>query len=84
MFIKIISASGGTLRDVLHSSSLLGAYNSVYKTTAFGFRPNPRFTRTSHIDGMSYEIPNPHFKLKRMNIIMLCTNNKAKGVKQNG
>jgi hypothetical protein len=26
-----------------------GSYNSGYEATAFGFRPNSRFARTSHI-----------------------------------
>jgi len=48
-----------TLRIASQSSSLSGAYNSGYEATAFGFRPNPRYARTSHIPGTLGEM---HFE----------------------
>ena len=48
---EAMSVPSPTFRNALHSSSLSGAYNSGYEATAFGFRPNPRYVRTSHIPG---------------------------------
>jgi hypothetical protein len=53
---KICSVPSPTLRIASQSLSLSGAYNSGYEATAFGFRPNPRFTRTSHIRKTLYEM----------------------------
>jgi hypothetical protein len=53
---KICSVPSPTLRIASQSLSLSGAYNNEYEATAFGFRPNPRFTRTSHIRRTFYDI----------------------------
>ena len=45
---KPLGVPSPTLRIASQSSSLSGAYNSRYEATAFGFRPNPRYARTSH------------------------------------
>ncbi len=38
-------------------SGLMTSSNSGYEDTAFGFRPNPRYARTSHIRKTLYDIP---------------------------
>jgi len=48
----------------LRSSFLSGAYNSGYEATAFGFRPNSRFTRTSHIHKTLSTIPDPALEVR--------------------
>jgi len=53
---KICSVPSPTLRIASQSLSLSGVYNSGYEATAFGFRPNPRYVRTSHIRKTLYAI----------------------------
>ena len=50
------SASLRRLFGLLRIPRLYRAYNSGYEVTAFGFRPNPRFTRTSHTRQPLYSI----------------------------